>query len=55
MFIDIIPLQKNTARLTRVYGDEPCAALPASVPGPEGGVLAITEPVSYTHLTLPTT
>lgn len=43
MFIDIIPLQKNTARLTRVYGDAPCAALPASVPGPEGGVLAITE------------
>ena len=23
MFIDIIPLQKNTARLTRVYGDAP--------------------------------
>ena len=43
MFIDIIPLQKNTARLTRVYGDTPCAALPASVPGPEGGVLTITE------------
>ena len=36
MFIDIIPLQKNTACLTRVYGDAPCAALPASVPGPEG-------------------
>ena len=35
MFIDIIPLQKNTARLTRVYGDAPCAVLPASVPGPE--------------------
>ena len=32
MFIDIIPLQKNTARLTRVYGDAPCAALPARVP-----------------------
>ena len=47
MFIDIIPLQKNTARLTRVYGDEPCAALPASVPGPEGGVLAITELGDY--------
>ena len=47
MFIDIIPLQKNTARLTRVYGDTPCAALPASVPGPEGGVLAITELGDY--------
>ena len=47
MFIDIIPLQKNTARLTRVYGDAPCAALPASVPGPEGGVLAITELGGY--------
>ena len=47
MFIDIIPLQKNTARLTRVYGDAPCAALPASVPGPEGGVLAITELGDY--------
>ena len=47
MFIDIIPLQKNTARLTRVYGDAPCAALPASVPGPEGGVLVITELGDY--------
>ena len=47
MFIDIIPLQKNTARLARVYGDAPCAALPASVPGPEGGVLAITELGDY--------
>ena len=47
MFIDIIPLQKNTARLTRVYGDTPCAALPASVPGPEGGVLTITELGDY--------
>ena len=47
MFIDIIPLQKNTARLTRVYGDAPCAALPASVPGPEGGVLAITKLGDY--------
>lgn len=47
MFIDIIPLQKNTARLTRVYGDAPCAALPASVPGPEGEVLAITELGDY--------
>lgn len=47
MFIDIIPLQKNTARLTRVYGDAPCAVLPASVPGPEGGVLAITELGDY--------
>ena len=47
MFIDIIPLQKNTAHLTRVYGDAPCAALPASVPGPEGGVLAITELGDY--------
>ena len=47
MFIDIIPLQKNTARLIRVYGDAPCAALPASVPGPEGGVLAITELGDY--------
>ena len=47
MFIDIIPLQKNTARLTRVYGDAPCAALPASIPGPEGGVLAITELGDY--------
>jgi hypothetical protein len=47
MFIDIIPLQKNTARLTRVYGDAPCAALPASVPGPEGGVLTITELGDY--------
>ena len=47
MFIDIIPLQKNTARLTRVYGDAPCAALPASVPGPEGGVLAIAELGDY--------
>ena len=50
MFIDIIPLQKNNARLTRVYGDAPCAALPASVPGPEGGVLAITELGDYLSL-----
>ena len=42
MFIDIIPLQKNTARLTRVYGDAPCAAFPQACRA-RRRVLAITE------------
>ena len=47
MFLDILPLKNHTARLTRVYGDEPCVALPASIPGPEGGTLSITELGDY--------
>ena len=47
MFLDILPLEKNTARLVRVYADEPCIVLPASVPGPEGGEWPITELGGY--------
>ena len=35
--LDILPLSADTARLVRVYGTEPCIALPGT-------------PVSYTHL-----
>ena len=63
MFLDVLPFKNDTARLVRVYGDEPCITLPEALPAPEGGTLTITElgdycfsekPVSYTHLTLPT-
>ena len=47
MLLDLLPLQNNTARLVRVYGDEPCVAVPETVPGPQGGVLAITELGDY--------
>ena len=52
--LDILPLSADTARLVRVYGTAPCVVLPAILPAPEGGSFAVTEPVSYTHLTLPT-
>ena len=45
--LDILPLSADTARLVRVYGTEPCIALPGTLPAPEGGSFAA---VSYTHL-----
>lgn len=47
MLLDLLPLQNDTARLVRVYGDEPCVSVPETVPGPQGGVLAITELGDY--------
>ena len=37
--LDILPLSADTARLVRVYGTEPCIALPGTLPAPEGGQL----------------
>lgn len=47
MLLDVLPLQNNTARLVRVYGDEPCITLPSELPAPEGGVWAVTELGDY--------
>ena len=48
MILDLFPLTADTARLVRVYGDEPCVTLPESLPAPEGeGALAITELGDY--------
>ena len=30
--LDILPLSADTARLVRVYGTEPCIALPGTLP-----------------------
>lgn len=43
MFLDVLPFKNDTARLVRVYGDEPCITLPEALPAPEGGTLTITE------------
>ena len=39
MFLDVLPFKNDTARLVRVYGDEPCITLPEALPAPEGGTL----------------
>ena len=45
--LDILPLSAGTARLVRVYGTEPCIALPGTLPAPEGGSFAVTELGDY--------
>ena len=47
MYLDVLPVSNDTARLVRVYGDEPCITLPAQVPAAEGGVWAVTELGDY--------
>lgn len=47
MFLDVLPFKNDTARLVRVYGDEPCSTLPEVLPAPEGGTLTITELGDY--------
>lgn len=47
MYLDVLPLQKNTLRLCRVYGEKPCIALPAVLPGEDGTALPITELGDY--------
>ena len=47
MLLDILPLENNTARLIRVYGDEPCIAVPGEVPGPGGEKWTLTELGDY--------
>lgn len=50
MLFDILPLKNNTARLIRVYGDEPCIAVPGEVPGPGGEKWTLTELGDYCFL-----
>ena len=45
--LDILPLSADTARLVRVYGTEPCIALPGTLPAPAGGSFAVTELGGY--------
>ena len=45
--LDILPLSADTARLVRVYGTEPCIALPGTLLAPEGGSFAVTELGDY--------
>ena len=45
--LDILPLSADSARLVRVYGTEPCVALPSALPAPEGGSFAVTELGDY--------
>ena len=40
-------IKNNTARLIRVYGDEPCIAVPGEVPGPGGEKWTLTELGDY--------
>ena len=47
MYLDVLPVSNDTARLVRVYGDEPCITLPAQVPAAEGGVWAVAELGDY--------
>lgn len=47
MVIDVLPLTAHTARLVRVYGEEPCITLPSELPAPEGGSWAVTELGDY--------
>lgn len=47
MILDVVPLSADSARLVRVYSDEPCAVLPAMLPAPECGEWAITELGDY--------
>ena len=44
MLFDILPLKNNTARLIRVYGDEPCIAVPGEVPATPQGVRDAVNP-----------
>ena len=46
MFIDVLILEKS-ARLVRVYGEDPCVTLPETVPAPGGGELSLTELGDY--------
>ena len=46
MFIDVLILE-HAARIVRVFGGMPCVTLPPEVPGPEGGVLPLTELGDY--------
>ncbi len=45
--LDILPLSADTARLVRVYGTEPCIALPGTLPAPADGSFAVTELGGY--------
>ena len=45
--LDLLPLSADTARLVRVYGTEPCLALPGTLPAPKGGRFAVTELGDY--------
>lgn len=47
MYLDVLPLQNNTLRLCRVYGEEPCIVLPEVLPGEDGTPLPITELGDY--------
>ena len=47
LILDILPLSAQTARLVRVYGTEPCLALPGTLPAPKGGRFAVTELGDY--------
>ena len=47
MYLDVLPLQNNTLRLCRVYGEEPCIVLPEVLPGEDGTALPITELGDY--------
>ena len=45
--LDLLPLSADTARLVRVYGTEPCLALPGTLPAPKDGRFAVTELGDY--------
>ena len=45
LILDILPLSAQTARLVRVYGQDPCVVLPGSVPAPAGGSWPITSAI----------
>ena len=47
MILDILPLSAATARLVRVYGNDPCAVLPEVLPGPQGEQWVLTELGDY--------
>ncbi len=47
MYLDVLPLQNNTLRLCRVYGDAPEIGLPEVLPGPDGAEWALTELGDY--------
>lgn len=45
--LEILPLAGGAARAVRVYGTDPCVALPGTLPAPEGGTLQVTELGGY--------
>mgnify|MGYP004676879453 FL=1 len=47
MILDIYPLSAATARLVRVYGNDPCVVLPEALPGPQGEQWTLTELGDY--------